>query len=175
MASAMLKHDCLADYYTRHCETGWMSVSVSLVLCFDICLPTEVPTPTMLSATSSSNECLQCGIARKSGKRSCCAHGGSWFKNCGDADDTKFDHTWAEGVQACKHFASSGSVKSTLQNMLRHVGVIDHPSHSRNATQKRVIIDHFADIPNADTADSKDFVGLSKSFVCICVLFIFCT
>ena len=46
--------------------------------------------------------CLECGTIKKSGKRSCCARGGAWFKNCGDVGDTKSDHTWAEGIQACK-------------------------------------------------------------------------
>ena len=54
------------------------------------------------STVTSRNRCLKCGIAKKSGKRSCCARGGAWFKNCGDADDTKFDHTWIEGIEACK-------------------------------------------------------------------------
>ena len=49
-----------------------------------------------------SRACLKCGATKKSGKRSCCAPGGAWFKNCGDAGDIKFDHTWTEGVQACK-------------------------------------------------------------------------
>ena len=48
--------------------------------------------------------CPKCGAIKKSGERerSCCARGGAWFKNCGDVGDTKFDHTWAEGIQACK-------------------------------------------------------------------------
>ena len=28
--------------------------------------------------------------------------GGDWFKNCGNPGDSKFDHTWAEGIDACK-------------------------------------------------------------------------
>ena len=26
----------------------------------------------------------------------------SWFRNCGSAGNTNFDHTWHEGIQACK-------------------------------------------------------------------------
>ena len=59
--------------------------------------PHLMPTPTM-----SNPVCPKCGTVKKSGKRSCCARGGGWFKNCGDVGDTKFDHTWAEGIQACK-------------------------------------------------------------------------
>ena len=32
---------------------------------------------------------------------SCCIRGGSWFKNCGAAGNTKVEHTWYEGIQAC--------------------------------------------------------------------------
>ena len=46
--------------------------------------------------------CPKCGITRKSGKTSCCAHGGSWFKNCGGAGNAKLDHTWYEGIKACR-------------------------------------------------------------------------
>ena len=35
----------------------------------------------------------------KLGRRSCCGRDGSWFKKCGSAN---FDHTWYEGIQACK-------------------------------------------------------------------------
>ena len=52
--------------------------------------------------TTSALRCPKCGAAKKSGKLSCCARGGAWFKNCGDVGDMKFDHTWAEGFQACK-------------------------------------------------------------------------
>ena len=46
--------------------------------------------------------CLKCGTSKKSGKRTCCARGGAWFKNCGDAGDEKFEHTWAEGIRVCQ-------------------------------------------------------------------------
>ena len=54
--------------------------------------------------------CPKCGIAKKSGKISCCGRGGSWFDKCGGAGDTKVDHTWHEGLQACKARAQSSIV-----------------------------------------------------------------
>ena len=54
------------------------------------------------ASVPSNNVCAHCGTAKKSGKLSCCARGGSWFKNCGDVGDSTFEHTWGEGVQACK-------------------------------------------------------------------------
>ena len=56
----------------------------------------DTPTPT------GSGTCPKCGLNKKSGKRSCCANGGAWEKKCGDAGDSKFDHTWFQGLQACK-------------------------------------------------------------------------
>ena len=64
-------------------------------------IPTETSASTSPSAASSNNECRKCGITKKSHERSCCARDGAWFKNCGDAGDTDFDHTWVEGIQAC--------------------------------------------------------------------------
>ena len=58
--------------------------------------------PPFAMLTSTKAVCPKCGTVKKSDKRSCCARGGAWFKNCGDAGDTQFDHTWLEGVQACK-------------------------------------------------------------------------
>ena len=46
--------------------------------------------------------CPRCGTIGKSDKMSCCGRGGSWFKNCGGAGNTKLQHTWHEGIQACK-------------------------------------------------------------------------
>ena len=60
-------------------------------------LPLVKPTPTAVISI-----CPKCGSSNKSGKRTCCARGGAWFKNCGDAGNPKFDHTWAEGLRACR-------------------------------------------------------------------------
>ena len=46
--------------------------------------------------------CPKCGIIGRSGKSSCCGRGGSWFGNCGSADNTKVEHRWYEGLEACK-------------------------------------------------------------------------
>ena len=58
--------------------------------------------PVVLSPSAGSHLCPKCGTTKISGKLSCCARGGSWFKKCGDPGDASIDHTWFEGVQACK-------------------------------------------------------------------------
>ena len=61
-----------------------------------------VPPLAMLVSRTDTAVCPKCVKINKSGKRSCCARGGAWFKTCGDVIDTQFRHTWAEGIQACK-------------------------------------------------------------------------
>ena len=46
--------------------------------------------------------CPKCGTFKNSEKMSCCAFDGAWYKKCGNANDPDFDHTWYEGIQACK-------------------------------------------------------------------------
>merc|ERR1711907_873784 len=66
--------------------------------------------------------CPKCGKFKKSGKKSCCGRGGSWYKNCGTSDNKKskkFDHTWFEGIQVCKSavaksFASMNAAEKFL-------------------------------------------------------------
>ena len=57
--------------------------------------------------TTISSACPKCGTIAKSGKISCCGRGGSWFGNCGSNGNAKLDHTWYEGIQACKTLSQS--------------------------------------------------------------------
>ena len=54
------------------------------------------------TATPITSVCLACGVIKKSGKLSCCARGGSWFGNCGATRAAQREHTWYEGLHACK-------------------------------------------------------------------------
>ena len=56
----------------------------------------------MTTTIAVSAVCSRCGTIGKSGKMSCCGRGGSWFKSCGSSAHTKLQHTWYEGIQACK-------------------------------------------------------------------------
>ena len=127
-----------------------------------------------LSTLSSSNKCSKCGIAKKSGKFSCCARGGSWFKNCGDAADSKFDHTWAEGIRACQGFTTSISAASPLQGMLIQARITAYQTNinqSLNDTRHRSNTYRHGNMSNAVTTGSGDRARLAKVTVCICVLF----
>merc|ERR1719182_160020 len=68
-----------------------------------------------LPPTTISSTCPKCGTG-KSGKMSCCAHGGSWFRNCGRSGNVKLRHTWYEGIQACKTPAQSKKASGRQSN-----------------------------------------------------------
>jgi len=64
-------------------------------------------------AVAAANKvCSKCGKFTKSGRVSCCAPGGAWYKNCGGAGNKKFDYNWIEGVEACKSTAATTTVAS---------------------------------------------------------------
>ena len=151
----------------------WVVVGEYLLCDSNAHIRTETPTTTTtsLSTPRIGDRCVKCGIYKKSGKRSCCARGGDWFKNCGDAGDTQFNHTWAEGIQACEDFATIVSLESPRQDMFRHGGVVVHPLHaprSRNTSQAK--IDLRDTIFNAGTQDSKVYVGFAKVTASMCVV-----
>ena len=71
---------------------------------FCLCVFDQYPhvTPAAVATKIVSSVCSKCGTIEKSGQSSCCARGGSWFKNCGGTGNAKVDHTWYEGINACK-------------------------------------------------------------------------
>merc|ERR1719201_1427693 len=54
------------------------------------------------TTTTIRSVCPKCGSTKKSGRTSCCGHGGSWFGDCRNPGNTKFHHTWYKGIQSCK-------------------------------------------------------------------------
>ena len=78
------------------------AVSESLCPFIDAHTTAETPSASTTATTIPSSTCTKCGTFTKSGKPSCCARGGAWFNKCGDPGDSKFGHTWGEGIRACK-------------------------------------------------------------------------
>ena len=56
--------------------------------------------PPTTTTAATIGYCPKCGI-KKTGKASCCAPNGAWYKKCGNEGDPKYEHTWLEGVEAC--------------------------------------------------------------------------
>ena len=122
----------------------------------------------------NSSECVKCGTS-KGGKRSCCARGGAWFKNCGDVGDMKFDHTWAEGIQSCESFAARVTVKMPLQIIARNVQIIVYPrdtTETHDTTVQHTIISRADSMFDVGIIGSRDCVGLARATLCICVVLI---
>ena len=80
-------------------------------------------TPARTTPTINS-VCSKCGIIAKSGKGSCCGRGGSWFRNCGSAGNTKLHHTWFEGIQACKARSQSNPAIDQQANVVQQENIV---------------------------------------------------
>ena len=109
-----------ASFNQKLCGASWVrskaskndmfdgsSGSISRRVCTSIPdreLIVRVPTstPFIASTIDRAITCPRCGIFRKSGKVSCCAPRGAWFKNCGGIGSKNADHKWSEGMKACK-------------------------------------------------------------------------
>ena len=72
----------------------------------------------------STTVCPKCGTLQ-SGRRSCCARGGTWFDNCGDPNEDNFEHTWFEGIQSCENSSSSFLGEQKSHSMLHENATID--------------------------------------------------
>ena len=59
-------------------------------------------TPAASTPAANAMECPKCGKFGKSGRVSCCAPGGAWFKKCGSAKNKNIQYKWTEGTAACK-------------------------------------------------------------------------
>ena len=67
---------------------------------------TAVISPTIATA----RQCPKCGTFSKSGRVSCCAPGGAWYKKCGGVGDSNVGHSWLEGTKACKRKCETGTM-----------------------------------------------------------------
>ena len=86
--------------------------------------PENKPHVSTVSSNMINLECPKCGTTKRSGLISCCARGGTWFENCGNAGSTKFNHTWVEGIQACKSEFLRDLVLSPLWCWIRLVEIL---------------------------------------------------
>ena len=72
-------------------------------------ITTSVSTNAIGITSTNKMTCPKCGSFAKSGRASCCAPGGAWYKNCGGVGSGDVEHSWSEGVEACKcKFESNG-------------------------------------------------------------------
>ena len=82
-------------------------------------ISTPVSKSFITSTIADTMTCPKCGMFAKSGRMSCCAPGGAWFKNCGGAGNINVDHRWFEGVEACKRKFKANVDRSLLSDCIR--------------------------------------------------------
>ena len=109
-------------------------------------------------APTNSFACARCAAVKRSSKYSCCVRGGSWFKSCGNNGD--FDHTWAEGLQACKNVASLLSVKTESQPMQLNLTTTSQEQHvvQDEASDSSVASAHDTPTPNSKGHDHLSWI-----------------
>ena len=134
------------------------------------CLSTEAPTTKTSASALSMTACPKCGSVKKSGKLSCCARGGAWFKNCGDYGDPNFHHTWVEGVQACKGFVDSGAVLAPGKRRREGTIAVLNTTRSLNTTEQQANIYVTGDVSDVRTTNCTDCFELAKVAVCASLL-----
>ena len=127
----------------------------------------------MMKSTGIRIEMCDKCTTTKAGKLSCCARGGAWFKNCGDVGETDFEHTWAEGIQACKTFVTLPSGQSPLLHTLDSVGVSGDADRSRDRDDKKMNIYPSDGINNVATNDIENCFVLPIIVTITCVVFVF--
>ena len=140
-------------------------------MCYvDVRILTEAPEAKSLFVQSSSGRCPKCGTTKKSDTRSCCARGGAWFKNCGDVGDTKFDHTWSEGIQACEKVVSNLLIESPRRAELLNVTAIDRTKDTGQQDTKINCSYIQNSMSNAGVMDCEYYDGHARVSLCIYIL-----
>ena len=117
---------------------------------------TQISKPAATTAISTSI-CPKCGTIEKSGKTSCCGRGGSWFKTCGSFGNSNLDHTWSEGIWACKTSAQS---KTAIDQQLKHLATLT--AATTTATHTTGIVVTYSE---EDTTVSTDWITQSACFI----------
>ena len=92
---------------TQRQQEGQATPRLPVALVFQRALIARTPTtPT----SSNGMTCPKCGTFKKSGRVSCCAPGGAWYKNCGGVGNRNADHRWFEGIEACKRKCKANAI-----------------------------------------------------------------
>ena len=131
------------------CVYLYVCVRAYVHLCVCVCLFDQWP-PLKLVATTTiiSPVCTKCGSIKKSGKVSCCARGGSWFRNCGGSGNAKLQHTWYEGIQACK------TQSKTAIDQQRSIAPQKGTTVSSNGVGNRTVLKTASTAPQTSTTMS---------------------
>ena len=119
-----------------------------------------------VTATLNSSPCSECGTIPRSGKLSCCGHGGSWFGNCGNVGNANFGHTWNEGIQVCKSRQSQAAVGQQLRAPRPKSNVSSNDdSASMNFKEVVVTTQRFVSKPATTSTPKSSSASMSMPFL----------
>ena len=93
---------------------------------------------------------------------SCCAPNATWYENCGTAGDSDFEHTWDEGLEACRNAERLPLAKTEVIRMLINQAPL---FQQIIVVQNTSVHSSVANIYNAPAADSSSYDQLSPVVV----------
>ena len=134
-----------------------------------MCLFNQCISIPAVTATRITPVCPKCAATKKSARLSCCARGGAWFNNCGVSSNSNAEHTWFEGMQACKNVVSLFSGKEESRFIL--VNQTTTTQHINDA-DRQTIDSTLPIVHDVPTGNSKDNDQLLHIVVFISILFI---
>ena len=82
---------------------------------------TAPSTPDIASTIAHAMKCSKCGTFKKSGRVSCCAPGGAWYKNCASDGNRNAYHSWSEGVDACQRKFNCNCQHVDTSSLIQHL------------------------------------------------------
>ena len=124
---------------------------------------------------SSRVGCPRCGIIEGTRKVSCCADGGSWVNNCGVVGDSKFEHTWKEGILACKNVVSLRQEEAQPQIRLRYETTQMNSNSEQNRSQPDIVESSVDSVFDTEIENCEGCVTLSKitSFISVVLVIMY--
>ena len=117
------------------CSTSRSFGSIAPIACIDVAAvtanqPTTIPDrarvqiphathystrqPSLQQSMVRAYACPKCDMFTKSGRASCCAPGDAWYDKCGGAGNDHVEHTWMEGVKACRRKQVQGYLHADI-------------------------------------------------------------
>ena len=140
----------------------------------------DTPTDSLATnpALATRKTCPKCGTLKKTTRLSCCARGGAWFERCGDTSDIKFDHTWVEGIQACKGVAPVQSLVLLEKQvhvrskgmMMRSINVTKMGNDAEKSTNESEVNVRLVTKENSEDRVEFEILGLVTLVTCGLIL-----
>ena len=134
------------------------------------CIPSTESSIHVLTAAATTlapaTTCPKC-VANDVGTRTCCARGGGWYRTCGKKGDSKAEHTWDEGLRACRDPAP-GQVQAQAM-MVNRTTAIQRWNNVQQQQQNTISspASSMKDVQGSRAVNCKDHVTVSDPTIVI--------